>query len=382
MLPISPAQAEVLRGRAAIRGNAALLDAFVQGCEDADSLPSIVLWLRDVEAQGGVPLAALLYRDGKLSAVLLAVELTLGGWRTRLAFSGNLTGHCGFFASQELRADERSCLLEGASDALLQNGDLWGLLLSVKRGAEPSSVRAGIEAVSTRAVYDTFDLQGDFDASLAGLGAHTRRNLRYYRRRAEKELHTEFHSQLLGADLRDAVLDLRTSMPTELPGGVLKNRIAHVMRRPEAFCMGVRAADGRWLSWVSGWRVGRCTYIDWQCNRAELARYSVSTVMRSYLIEQESRRAQLQIRFLGGTPHTMHYGFREDACTDWLLTADSAGGHAMGVGLRTLAWLRRTMKPQPKDSAEGGARRRAPRRHRVASLVVRMVGTILRAEEA
>jgi hypothetical protein len=378
----------VLRGKALIQARGASLQQFLAGCDDAESLGSITLWIRDVEAQKGIPLATLVYEDGKLSAVLLAVELTLAGWRTRLAYSGNMTGHCGLFTSAEATGEQRKQRTLTAANALVASSQMLGLLLSVKQPAESFLSGPGgqyrstrMVAEATREVYDTFDLQDNFDASLSVLGAHTRRNLRYYRRRADRELGTEFHPNLEGADLRDAVLDLRKAMPEEMSPGILKNRIAHVTRRPEAFCMGVRAADGRWLSWVSGWRSGPCTYIDWQCNRDGLPRYSLSTVMRSHLIEQESRRAQSQIRFLGGTPHTMHYGFREETCSDWLFTADNLGGSAMDGGLRLLAWLRKKMKPVRGIALGAAAPVRARRRHRVAMLVLRMVGVILRAEQ-
>lgn len=379
----------VLRGKTAIRSYESVLNGFLPSCSDAESLASIATWMRDVEAQMGIPVVTLVYEAGQLSAALLAVELTLAGFRTRLSYSGNMTGHCGLFTRAEATAEDRERRTLTAADALVGSGEMLGLLLSVKEPAERRRADADewlrssrVVAKAARDVYDTFDLQGDFDGSLAGLGAHTRRNLRYYRRRADRELRAEFHPNLEGADLRDAVLDLRYAMPDELSAGVLKNRIAHVARTPEAFCMGVKAADGRWLSWVSGWRCGRYTYIDWQCNRDGLSRYSLSTVMRSHLIEQESRRAQRQIRFLGGTPHTMHYGFREESCKDWLFTADGLGGKAMDGSLRLLAWLRRQLKPAGRSESAVSTHRRAPRRHRVASLLVRMVGVILRAEEA
>jgi hypothetical protein len=68
---------------------------------------------------------------------------------------------------------------------------------------------------------------------------------------------------------------------------------------------GVKARDGTWLSMVGGRRHEGVTEIEWQMNRAGLPRYSLSTVMRSYLLEHEVAQGTGKIMFQGGTTHSM-----------------------------------------------------------------------------
>src|ERR1700729_731500 len=67
---------------------------------------------------------------------------------------------------------------------------------------------------------------------------------------------------------------------------VLKRRF-DILNSKGFFCVGLRQSDGQWLSLLGGRRNRNVTEIDWQMNREELARYSIGTVIRSYLIEDE-----------------------------------------------------------------------------------------------
>ena len=80
-------------------------------------------------------------------------------------------------------------------------------------------------------------------------------------------------------------------------------------RTSDSFFAGVKAGDGRWLSLIGGRRHAGVTEIDWQMNLAGLPRFSLSTVMRSYILEHEIELGTREIEFIGGTPHSMRHSF-------------------------------------------------------------------------
>jgi hypothetical protein len=375
--------AEVLWGEGQIRPFAEEIDAFVARCADKGVLGGALVWMRDVLAEGSVPIAVIMYRGDRLEGVALASELTRKRKPCGLAACGNMTGQRGLFTESGRTEAEIVQTARAAADAILSGG-MKGLLLSVKAGAGEGMRpmrRMGsskIAACAQRDVYDTFDLKGTFDESVARLGAHTRRNLRYYRRRAQKDLACEFLPAMDGQVLRDAVLELQVRTDDLVKPGVAKNRIAQVMRNPQAFCMGVRAQDGRWLSWLSGWRDDSTTFIDWQCNRNGMPRYSLSTVMRSYLIEHECALGQRQLRFLGGTPHTMHYGFGEDVCVDWLVVPSGVYASVLSGVAPVLRWLRKLLR-----GGSAAVRTRSSRRSAASAEMVllrRMAGVLMQSD--
>jgi hypothetical protein len=79
---------------------------------------------------------------------------------------------------------------------------------------------------------------------------------------------------------------------------------------------GVKAADGRWLSLIGGRRRRGVTEIDWQLNLAGLPQHSLSTVMRSYMLEHEVALGTRKLVFEGGTPHSIRHSFTSVAAED------------------------------------------------------------------
>jgi hypothetical protein len=97
---------------------------------------------------------------------------------------------------------------------------------------------------------------------------------------------------------------------------------------------GVRARNGRWLSLIGGRRHMQVTEIDWQMNLAGLPRYSLSTVMRSFVLEHEVGLGTTRLAFTGGTPHPMRHSFVCVDAVDVIALRRSASGWL----LRRLAW--------------------------------------------
>jgi hypothetical protein len=186
--------------------------------------------------------------------------------------------------------------------------------------------RRVIWANQTREMRDRLILQPSFEATLAEFGKHTRRNLRYYRRKAEEEFGCEFvpdiTGEVFGKEFSELVLQANPSMDYEVVRGRLERHLSARFR----FISGLRAADGRWLSCIAGRRVPGETVIDWQINHGGYARASLCTVMRSYFLENEVALGSRTVFFEEGTPHTMELSFEKDRVVDLILRRESSRG--------------------------------------------------------
>jgi hypothetical protein len=146
------------------------------------------------------------------------------------------------------------------------------------------------------------------EATLANLGASTRRNLRRYRVRAEADLGQQVidHPELT----LDEFLRFNRTSTHRVPKQQAAWRHKRCQSRsPGGLFLGLRAASGDWLSLVGGCIHDGSTHVEWQMNRADLPSYSLGTVMRAHLIEREVERGTKRLYFIGGTSHSMRSGF-------------------------------------------------------------------------
>jgi hypothetical protein len=158
-------------------------------------------------------------------------------------------------------------------------------------------------------------LAKSFEETLAGFGQHTRRNLRYYRRRAEKDLNAVFCSELSSAQGEQALEQLSQSAFQPFPISLAEWRKMDGLLRtqPGFFAIGLRSGE-QWLSYLVGMRSGDRTYVLMQLNHNGFSRYSLSTVLRSYFFEHEITRGQTEIKFVNGTCALFQRVCEPDTC--------------------------------------------------------------------
>lgn len=151
------------------------------------------------------------------------------------------------------------------------------------------------------------ELKSTMDETLAAMGQKTRHNLRYYRRRAERELGCHF---IPDAHItRHEAVQLNHISTYAVSAEKVRWRLrAHALLQ-DPFLMGIKDGAGRWLSVVGGRRYNGTTEILWQMNRNDLPLSSLSTVMRSYYMEHEIERGMKYLAVEGGTPHAMVNSF-------------------------------------------------------------------------
>ncbi len=320
----------VLDNREAILALAPLLSALASRCEQPGAfhwlpyfldksvmrhrLPYLVLQLRPEENEG----ESLSVDD--VEGAALFFEYRVLGVRTGIVGTGDAVG----FSSVVAPVGRRAPLAAAATKAMMERGAT--VVLATFECAGESDRRAGmagtpdmIWASRKRNVGRMLNLQSTMDATLATMGKSTRFNLRYYRRRLEKQMPLEYVANAASL-LQDTDLQaLNAASLNPVDAREFRRRVDVASTLPDSFITGLRGPDGQWLSLAGGWRQDGTTVLHWQMNRAGMEKHSIGTVMRSYLLEDEIARGASRLLIFGGTPHSMRHAFAQEPVSDLIL---------------------------------------------------------------
>lgn len=254
-----------------------------------------------------------------LQGAVLIYEYRLKRWGTKVFATDDMLGTRTVIAPEDVRVR----VAAAATQKLMEMGAVTALI-SVDRGMgwqdwEAAGAGQRFEmATRTRAEPVYLPLAETLDGTLATLGRRTRRNLRSYRRHAETDLGAAFVAEVEMGWTEFLEMNRQSTHPASEVTIGWRYGLLERTSNDETVFAGVRAADGRWLSLIGGRRHGATTEIDWQINLEGLARYSLSTVMRALLLENEIARGTRRLRFEGGTPHPMRHSFLNREVTDLL----------------------------------------------------------------
>lgn len=241
----------------------------------------------------------------------------------------------------------RSTVAEMATRSLMDRGVLAVLIsfrdgeVGNKEGLDKSQPFCSYSANDKKARWawrerdtpDCLPLEETFDGTLAKIGTRTRRNMRYYRKRAEAELGCVF-LPMVQID-KGEFLDFNRDCMYAVPANVASWRYNSLTYLERPLLMGIKDRAGRWLSLLGGRRHHDGTEILWQMNRSGLSAYSLSIVMRSYFIEHEIAHGMTKLYMEGGTAHPMRFSFVNDKVTDLAVVRRSW----LGLLVPTLAHL-------------------------------------------
>jgi hypothetical protein len=307
-----------VRGRAAVIALQSLLVELSERTGQTGAMDAIDVFLGAPTAIQKTPYLLLVgLRDGvipeaaganDLDGAVLIYEYRVAGRGTSVFATDDVTGARTVIAPERIRTEiaELACrkLLElGAAMAMIT---LEGETVAGRRSV-PGRWAACRMATRLRMVPKYLPLADTLDATLATLGNDTRRNFRRYRRRLEVEFGAEFVSMVeMG---REEFLELNRASTNPVAEAVAIWRYESLAQIARPMFCGLRAADGQWLSLIGGRRQGGATEIDWQINLAGMARYSLSTAMRAFLLEHEVELGTDRLVFEGGTPHPMRHSF-------------------------------------------------------------------------
>jgi hypothetical protein len=350
---------QVLRGARAIEGIGPEVEELRQRTGQSDnSLLCLDFFLGRAQLfPRNQPVLLLVRSQGCLEGAVYLLEKTVCGIPTGyLRGFDHLTGESSVIAHEQVRAS----LLQVAVQQLFVQTRARVAWATVCQGAETSftaleQVRPYLRVeASSLSREHRLKLGETFDRTLSRFGAHTRRNLRYYRRRTEKDLNASFHPELGHEESEEALEHLKDGCFQPFPDSVANWwKMDGLLRtRPGYFAMGLRA-NGKWISYLVGIRTGKLTYVLMQINHNGFSRYSLSTAMRSYFFEHEIARGQSEIKFVNGTCALFQRCCEHDTCVtvsarrgltalvifNWIAPWYSAPDHALNM-------RRWTSKPQ------------------------------------
>ena len=328
ILALAPLLAE-LAGRCGQPGALHWLPYFLDKAILRHRLPFLVLMLRPEENQD----ESLSAKD--VEAAALFFEYKLCGVRTGVVGTCDAAG----FNSVIAPRGERARVAAAASRALMERGAT--VVLATYEGAgepEGSSLMAGwpgvVWACRKRQVGRMLRLRPTLEATLAQMGKSTRFNLRYYRRRLERQMDCEYIPDAAPL-LRDEDLEaINAACLNPVDPREFRRRVDSASRLPGSFLCGLRGPNGEWISLAGGWRQDGTTVLHWQSNRAGLEKHSIGTVMRSFLLEAEIAGGAQNLLIFGGTPHTMRHAFEQDPVADLIIQRKGAKAALLRLGAR------------------------------------------------
>ncbi len=284
---------------------------------DADMTTDMSWFISRTTLWGNDPLVVLLEQDGRLTAAALFYHRRQRGFPTGVVKGGSRSGDGLIVARPGLR----TVALQAAMAKVLSLPWVHTVLASLRSAESPQ--RAAAErrvqvdgAWRVREVGTHLSLEGGFEGFLSRQRPRSRRNYRYFRRRAEKELGLTFVPSLTQAEAVQAVEALHGVSMFPVASSRAVRLEAAIRGTPGYFAMGVRDKAGRWLSYMSGWRQPDGTFVEWQLNHREYEAASLSTVMRTYFLEHEASRDVPQVVFVGGTSLALGRYCTPDQCYD------------------------------------------------------------------
>ena len=300
--------------------------------DDMTTSPQRLLLWAAISAE--LPVVVTLQRSGEFYGIVL---MTIRRWRgipIGFAHAGNLAGQGGVVAAP---ADRRAAL-EMAARTLLRTYLVHTVLVSVLQThpALPDirSAAIGIHGQwHFREIRIRLSLAGGLPAVFNALSYKMRRNVRYYRKRADEELGLQLVSDMTTCQRRSAVMALHGGGPYPVDTKKAEKIDVALQKIPGCFAMGLQDRAGNWISYITGWRAAGATYVDWQLNSGGHANASISTVMRAYLLEHEVDIGSDAIIFVGLTNPFWARACEVQTCADLAATR----GGLLGAMTRRLA---------------------------------------------
>lgn len=279
--------------------------------------------------------------DALLGAVLI-FEQSLGGIGMGAFATNDRSGRGTLIAPGSQRARVAGL----AAEWLMRNGAHL-VLMSFRTNEKEEEAEAALAgplcgtrardlkwAWRRREIAEYLPLAGTLEGTLASLGTRTRRNLRYYRRRAETELGVVFVPEVRIS--RAELLAFNRQCMYAVSQRVAGWRYDSLQELDQPVFMGIQDKAGRWLSLLGGRRYLDRSEILWQMNRDGMKEYSLGTAMRAYFLEHEIAFGSRRFYAEGGTHHSMSHSFARNHVTDLVVKRNSLAAKAMQIVARRL----------------------------------------------
>lgn len=285
------------------------------------------------------------WHGDELIGVLLATRQYICGIPTGYAISGDFSGR----GSLLCRPERQSIVLNNAVRFLLGHG-VHSLHVRVSPAV---SFAASLEPLAAkqfeaRIPGDSTLLPATYDGFLATLGKHTRRNVRYYSRRAAAA-GMSFAPDISAAEYADAVARLNRS--SRFPIGARQfARDERLLELHQVGRFALRDSCGEIVAALCGFsRRGRFHLLT-QLNDSRLASFSLSLVLRGQTVEHLIATGHTELQFMGGT--SLSLGRFCDPLPYRSIFVDLPGpvqNTAKWLASRLIDWLARHSRPIPEQ---------------------------------
>ena len=312
----------MVSGAKAILALSDLLLRFADRCDQAGAMEDMTYFLSKPGFLKRVPRLMLIAKSSDLTpesllGALLLFEYNILNRRTGLYATNDRSGRNTLVAPAHLRSQ----IAHFATQTLLDRGAHVAMITYRQEEDEIPVLTTDLSskvacrwATRTREIAEYLPLEKTYDKTLALIGQRTRSNMRYYRRRAEKELGCNF---VPFVEMRkEEFLALNRECMFAVPDHVAAWRYDSLQGLSRPLLMGMRDRDGRWLSLVGGRRFKAGSELLWQMNRDGMPLYSLSLVMRSYFMEHEIAAGSERFYIEGGTSHPIRHSFTTETLTD------------------------------------------------------------------
>ncbi len=244
--------------------------------------------------------------SSQVDAAVLLFEYALHGVGTRCFIPFDEDGYRSVIAPARDRAE----VVLQAGDVLVKRGAVLALISymdeqpGVEFDARTSRLLLGSQSCETRR---KLQLSPSYEETLAAMSRNTRHNLR----RAKDQLTQRFGAVFsTSVDLSETeILELNGDSSFAPPSWAALERYTAARTFEHGVLVGVKAADGRWLSLIGAHREHDTLCLDWQLNRSSLGNISVATAARAFLLEAETESKSKCIRFERGTTHPISRAF-------------------------------------------------------------------------
>jgi hypothetical protein len=269
----------------------------------SDSTLDPRFFLASTDERVWIPRIVVVRQRGAVAGMVYAKERKLGGFPTGLIYADATLGKMVVSAP-----GDRGEIFRAALAALISARGVRGVRILVPPGGFEFDAIQEIATSIPRDVtwvnaenHSYLPLPGSYDAFLNSLGAKTRRNFRYYRRRSEDLGHKYFDSLNLET-FAEAARDLleESVIGGERNGVERALKIFATVDRP--VLAGLRDQEGRWAGILGGWQEADNVTVFLQMNHErEHAGNSLSLVLRGYLIERLIESGVRNLRFWAGS---------------------------------------------------------------------------------
>jgi hypothetical protein len=317
-----PRATHVLIGKRAIHSHLAEILELRRRCHQEDDLTTQPEYFFAAQTLPNRRCAAVLIRmDQELKACVFFFEHTRYGIGLGLFRGGDYVGESLVVAPETLHVQ----YVHLATQALLKQWWIHGVSISMKAPVDRCIEIMGPASYFKRfvgsEVQHKLPLASTYEGMLASMGPRTRRSLAGKRQQLEKSMNVQFITALEPDQCLQVMLELHEKSVPQRVTEFYQARYGLLRGKSEFFSMGLRLADGPWLSMVTGWRRNQVTYVDLQMNDMNYKKESLSAVMRAFLLEHEIGLKQELINFVAGSSLLLRrYCEPLELCTDLFIS--------------------------------------------------------------